>query len=58
MNLKMLRSGERRQLIILSNKHNLAAVCIIALSASIAGAEEEAPRHTFFKKNCVKCKKA
>ena len=37
---------------------SLVAVCIIALSTSMAGAEEGAPGHAFFKKNCVKCHNA
>ena len=45
-----------------SSNHNLIAVCIIALSASMDGAEDGAedgaPGHAFFKKNCVKCHNA
>ena len=41
-----------------SSNHHLVAVCIIALSASMAGAEDGAPGHAFFKKNCVKCHNA
>ena len=43
---------------VLSSNHTLTVVCIIALSASIAGAEDGAPGHAFFKKNCVKCHNA
>jgi len=39
---------------MLSSKYHLVAVCIIALSASIAGAEDGVPGHAFLKKNCVK----
>ena len=35
--------------------HNLAAVCIFALSASIAGAEDGAAGHAFLMTHCVKC---
>ena len=41
-----------------SSNHYLITVCIIALSASMTGAEERAPGHAFFKKNCVKCHNA
>jgi hypothetical protein len=45
-------------LMTFSSNHHLVAVCIIALSASMAGAEDGAPGHAFFKKNCVKCHNA
>jgi hypothetical protein len=38
-----------------SSNYNLVAVCIIALSASIAGAEHGAPGNAFLKTYCVKC---
>jgi len=41
-----------------SSNYSLVVACIIALSASMAGADEEAPGHAFFKKNCVKCHNA
>jgi hypothetical protein len=43
---------------MLNNKYHLAAVCIIALTASMVGAEDGTPGHAFFKKNCVKCHNA
>ena len=41
-----------------SNNYNLVAVCIIALSASIAGAEDGATGNAFLKTYCVKCHNA
>ncbi len=40
---------------MLSNNHNLAAICIIALSASTTGAEDGATGHAFLNSYCVKC---
>ncbi|MDG2130016.1 MAG: DUF1592 domain-containing protein [Fuerstiella sp.] len=38
--------------------HNLAAICIIALSASIVGAEDGTTRHAFLQTFCAKCHNA
>ena len=40
---------------MLNSNHNLAVICIIALSASIAGAEDGTPRIAFLKTHCVTC---
>ena len=56
--LKIAKGSPRERMTVLSSNHTLTVVCIIALSASMAGAEDGASGHAFFKKNCVKCHNA